>query len=778
MAPQAQPAIRPANRLAKETSPYLLQHAHNPVDWYAWGPAAFKAARERDVPIFLSVGYSTCYWCHVMERESFEDEATGKFMSDKFVCIKLDREERPDVDDIYMNAVQAMTGRGGWPMSVFLEPKTLRPFWAGTYFPPAPAHGMPSFRQVLEALSAAWETRRPDVEDQARAVGETVAERLAAKAAPVQVGREQVGQAVSALLTTFDRVSGGFGGAPKFPQPSYLDLLLEFRRHAGDDESKNAADAAIKTTLDKMALGGVYDQVGGGFHRYSVDRQWTVPHFEKMLYDNAQLAETYARAAKAYDDAFYRRVVRRTLDYVLGEMTAPEGGFYSAQDAEVDGREGLNYLWTKSELTATLPALDASLAADVYGLDGGPNFRDPHHPDEPPSNVLRLSDRPAATALRVGMEPAAFLERMDRINGALYGARSGRRQPRLDDKVLSGWNGLMIGGMAAGGALLGEDRFIRAGARAADFILESMREADGRGLLRSFRAGQAKIPAFLEDYAFLIHGLVELHRAGADESGRYLTAAQELAEEAVRRFGDPATGGFFDTLADQSDLFIRTRSTYDGAIPSGSSVMLENFVDLYELSRRPEDLSWATACLASLSSAIAQSPIATSTATRGLLRLLTIEPAAVGRAFPPGTPQAISAEPAAAPEPVEVYASEETVEVAEGKPAELHVQIRIADGYHINAADPGPGAKDLVPLRVGVIGGTGVSAYADYPEGETFGANGELRIYKGTIDLRIALERHGEWSGRPLLAVTFQACTDTECLLPTTLELDVRIDRP
>ncbi|MCU0689633.1 MAG: DUF255 domain-containing protein, partial [Phycisphaerales bacterium] len=345
----------PSNRLAAERSPYLLQHAHNPVDWWPWGPEALAEARRRDVPIFLSIGYSTCYWCHVMERECFENATIGRQMSEQFLCIKVDREERPDLDDVYMAAVQMLTGHGGWPMSVFLEPHTLKPFWAGTYFPPVPARGLPSFPQVLTRLSTAWSARRSEVLQQADSVAEALRERLAlSEVTPVLVGPKHVGMAVQTLLTIFDRTDGGFGRAPKFPQPVYLDLLLTVRQHLGEEGVRAAADHALKLTLDRMATGGMFDQLAGGFHRYSVDTHWLVPHFEKMLYDQAQLLPVYAQASIIYGDPWYAQIARRIATYLRTEMTSPHGAFYSAQDAEVDGREGLNYVWTPRQITDAL----------------------------------------------------------------------------------------------------------------------------------------------------------------------------------------------------------------------------------------------------------------------------------------------------------------------------------------------------------------------------------------------------------------------------------------
>jgi len=780
-----QPTDQHTNRLVNETSPYLLQHARNPVDWYPWGQEAFGAARERGVPIFLSVGYSTCYWCHVMERESFENEAIAKLMNEKFVCVKVDREERPDVDDIYMAATQELTGSGGWPMSVFLEPEELKPFYAGTYFPPEQRYNRPGFPQVLNGISDAWNDRRQDVMTQANALADAVKQRLAEEQTPVPVGEAQVTQAATQLLQIFDRAEGGFGSAPKFPQPVYLEFLLETRGRADDQATIQSLDEAIRHTLNRMAVGGMRDQVGGGFHRYAVDATWTVPHFEKMLYDNGQLAAVYARAAERYEDDYYRRVVRETLDYVLAEMTDEEGAFWSAQDAEVNHREGQNYLWRVDEIRDVLDNDDAEFAIKVYGLDKGTNFQDPHHPDDPPANVLRLDARPDIVAARMGVTLETFHERLDAINARLYEARAKRDQPHTDDKVLSSWNGLMLIGLADGYRVLGDDRYAEAARKAADFFLNVMLQDDGT-LLRSFRDGQAKQPGFLEDYSHLAAGLLAMHQAGMDGEGRFLRGAETLASAARERFWDDAGGGYFDTLADQSDLFVRTRSTYDGAVPCGASVMLNALLDLHRLTGEQRYGDDAIATLASLSAAIARAPVYPINSTRALLRLLgTGAPAAHPGVFAaPGAEAAQQVDPAGAggpnATPVEVFADTDTVTIGKDSPASFTLALRIAEGFHVVAADPGPGGENLIPLRVSVVRGSGARAYADYPEGKLYGENediGRIRVHFGQVEFEVAVELEGEWSGKPRLAVTYQVCTDTECLQPVTLPLDVAIKR-
>jgi uncharacterized protein YyaL (SSP411 family) len=770
---------RKPNRLIHETSPYLLQHAHNPVDWWPWSDEAFAEARRRNVPVFLSIGYSTCYWCHVMERESFEDEAIAAQMNKDFVCIKVDREERPDVDEVYMAATVMMTGRGGWPMSVFLEPAQRRPFWCGTYFP-ARAHPglqMPTFPQVLDSLSKAYREQKDAVEQQSEELARAVREHLAGAAAPAQLSQEQVADAVTALLKIFDRTNGGFGQAPKFPQPVFLEFLLDARARAADDSTADAIDQAVRRTLDKMACGGIRDHVGGGFHRYAVDAYWLVPHFEKMLYDNAQLARVYARAARWYGDSWYESVARETLAYVQREMTGEGGGFYSAQDAEVDGREGLNYLWTPDEIRAALGPdnpEDADFAIKVYGLDQGTNFKDPHHPEEPARNVLRLDDRPDRIASQFNLSIDGFNERLKQINARLYAARMQRKQPRLDDKVLTAWNGLMIGAFATAARELEAPELLAPAQLAADFVLSDMIEP-GAGLLRSYRAGVAKTPAFLEDHACLMHGLLELARSTSGEARTLnLKHAQIILALAKPAFFDETTGAIYDTRADSTELFVRTRSTHDGATPAGISVMLHALLDLADLTKDAALLRRAVQGLAAISSAVAESPVGTINSTRALLRMLIGDSAtaeALTHAPPPKQPLKSASEVL----PVEIYASIDRITVAQDTPAEFTLVIKIADGYHIPAADPGdsPAARSLIPFRVGIVNGTGIVAYAAYPEGETYAD--EIRVYKGSFELTVALERKGPITGRPLISVMYQACTDTECLAPVTVELDIAL---
>ncbi|MBX3315943.1 MAG: thioredoxin domain-containing protein [Phycisphaeraceae bacterium] len=817
---------RPPNRLAHESSPYLLQHAHNPVDWWPWCADAFEEARRRDVPVFLSIGYSTCYWCHVMERESFENEATARLMNERFVSIKLDREERPDVDDIYMAATQILTGRGGWPMSVFLEPKTLRPFWAGTYYPPEPRHGLPSFKQVLEGMSDAYRDKRTEVMEQASKLGQAVEEHLASGGAthaqmPVAIGMGEVSGAVGALLKLFDRTDGGFGRAPKFPQPVYLDLLLDARRSAGDDATRSAIDHALTLTLDRMAIGGMFDQVGGGFHRYSVDAHWTVPHFEKMLYDNAMLLGVYADAARTLDDGFYARIVARTIDYLLREMvleTQPSNGptnsrafaFATAQDAEVDGHEGKNYVWTREEVMAALGDDDGAFACRVYGVDSGPNFKDPHHPDEPAVSVLRMQDRPEHTAAAMDMEVEAFTSRLDDVNEKLLRARAARKQANIDDKIIAGWNGLAIAGLARAGDV--DARALNAARRAANFLIEHMIEEDAT-LYRIAKIGAGddahggassgetgggvgvKHAAPLEDYAFVIHGMTTLAMKSESDRQVGVTVARALAARARDLFWDDEGGGYYDTMPEAPDLFVRARSTYDGAIPCATSVMIHALIDLHELTGERAYLEDAVGTLAAISPAVKSSPVSTANSTRALLRLLAggmIEESSEAAEANAAARERAGNEEEGLRTPIEVYASVERVTVKDDEPAEVTVKLRVLPGYHvISPLSPvfaaGNDAAALVPLHAHIIGGSGVRVYADYPQGTplaTPGVDGTTGIegvhgIEGEFELRLAIERDPDqpWKGNPLIAITFQACTNTACEKVRTLELDVAIDR-
>ncbi len=765
------------NELIHSTSPYLLQHAHNPVDWRLWSDEAFAEARERDVPVFLSIGYSTCYWCHVMERESFESEAIAKIMNEHFVCIKLDREEHPEIDELYMAATTIMTGSGGWPMSVFLEPEKRKPFWCGTYFPPEPMYNRPSFPQVLQSLASAYKDKRDEVLEQSDALAAAVAEQVSTQQQPVQVGAKHIQASVSGLLRMFDRINGGFGSAPKFPQPVFMELLLDARSIV-DADTKAAIDQSVKLTLDRMGIGGIFDQVGGGFHRYSVDEFWLVPHFEKMLYDNGQLLHLYARAAEVYGDEFYGRIARRTAEYVLREMRDPSSdpgttGFYSAQDAEVNHREGQNYLWNKEEIRAALDSVDAEFAIRVYGLDAGTNFKDPHHPNEPASNVLRLDKRPELVAADLGMSSESFLERLDRINDALYLERSKRDQPGTDDKVVCSWNAMLVSGLVRAGVVLNERSFIEAARHAVGFMLKTLRTPDG-DLSRSWRAHKSEIAAGLEDHAMLLSAMIDLAVADNDDS---LWTDIERLFITTRELFESAPGVFHDTRADRADLFIRPRSLHDGATPSGVGMMSLNYARMIGIASEDRWVEWSVQTLQGVSSSIASNPISVANSTRALISMMK-DRERIGSAYDFAGASDTPTPPA---NPVSVYVSEDQISVGEDAPASFSVALEIDEPFHIVAADPGASeaSKSLIPLRVGLIEGQGVAVYAEYPEGEAFGEGDQrINVHHGRIEFEVAIEKAdgiGPTPGDPVLGITFQTCNQTQCTAPVTVRLPVEL---
>jgi uncharacterized protein YyaL (SSP411 family) len=552
-----------ANRLSAETSPYLLQHRDNPVDWFPWGPEALDRARAEDLPILLSVGYSACHWCHVMERESFEDEATAAFMNQNFVCIKVDREERPDVDAIYMEAVQAFTGQGGWPMTVFLDPDGV-PFYGGTYFPPDESRGMPSFRMVMEAVLEAFHGKREEIRERA----ETMVGRLEALArlSPGGVpGPEQLTEAIATLLSHADPTNGGFGRAPKFPPASSLELILS-REQGSRGPGSGAGAEHVERTFDAMLAGGIYDQLGGGFARYAVDSAWLVPHFEKMLYDNGLLARAYLHGWQVFGHERYRRVCEETLDWLLREMRGPEGGFYSAYDADSEGVEGKFYVWTPDEIRAVLEGaggFDVDAILTYYGVTEAGNFEG--------KNILHLADGAAAPA------PPG----LDSARAALLAARAERVPPGLDDKRLTSWNALAIAALAEAGAVLGRDDYLEAAAACAEFVLGTMRDDDGR-LLRTYKDGRAHLNAYLEDHAFTVEALLVLYESSFDP--RWFAAARELAETMIERFGDPERGGFFSTSSDHETLIARRKEVGDHPIPAGNSAAALGLLRLAALS--------------------------------------------------------------------------------------------------------------------------------------------------------------------------------------------------
>ena len=545
------------NRLIDETSPYLLQHAHNPVDWYAWGEEALARARAEDRPILLSIGYSACHWCHVMERESFENPAIARLMNELFVNIKVDREERPDLDGIYMQAVQALTGHGGWPMTVFLTPDGA-PFYGGTYFPPEDRGHMPGFPRVLTGVAEAYRARRADVDKNAAQLREM----LQRKIVPPQTGPltpALLDRALQGVIGSIDWAEGGFGGAPKFPQPMTLEFLLRQHVRTGSGQALRA----VELTLDKMADGGIYDQLGGGFHRYAVDRIWLVPHFEKMLYDNAQLARVYLQAFLATGSPRYRQVVEETLEYVRREMTHPDGGFYSTQDADSEGEEGKFFVWTVEEVDALLGAEDGPLFRAFFDVTRAGNFEH--------QNILHIAEPAEAVAERLGVTLERLGAAIERGRGILHAAREERVHPGRDEKVLTAWNGMMMRAFAEAGAALERPDWVEVAARNADFVMRELWR-DGR-LLRTWKDGCAKLNGYLEDHACYADALVALYEATFDL--RWLEDARTIADVILDRFADTESGGFFDTASDHEQLVTRPKDIFDNATPSGTSVAVD-----------------------------------------------------------------------------------------------------------------------------------------------------------------------------------------------------------
>jgi uncharacterized protein YyaL (SSP411 family) len=556
------------NRLIHETSPYLKQHAHNPVDWYPWGPEALERARREDKPIFLSIGYSTCHWCHVMAHESFENEGIAALMNKHFINIKVDREERPDLDETYMTAVQLMTGRGGWPMSVFLAPD-LKPFYAGTYFPPEDRGGMPGFPRILQALSEAYHQKRDTVVK----MGQEVESRLKSWAEMAGAGREftpaELSQAAATLKQDFDRVHGGFGGAPKFPRALELNFLLTQYRTAQDQEALEM----VAQSLEKMARGGIYDQVGGGFHRYTVDGEWVVPHFEKMLYDNALLVPLYLAHCQVSGSSLSRRVARETLDFVLRDLGASQGGFYSAWDADSEGVEGKFYVWSMPEFKEVLGS-DAPLAAAAWGVTAAGNFEG--------KNILTLPLSDEELASRFDLTPEEVAQNLKASKERLFAVREGRIKPHRDEKVIVAWNGLMLSALALGAQVLGDKKYYEAAARGTKFLLTEMWRDNQ--LLRIWSDGKASIPGFLDDYAALANACLDLYEA--DFHLDWLETAISLGDQLHDLFLDDADGTYFYVARDQEATLVRSKSVHDQSVPAGNSLAARLFWRLWRFTEK------------------------------------------------------------------------------------------------------------------------------------------------------------------------------------------------
>jgi uncharacterized protein YyaL (SSP411 family) len=591
------------NRLAHESSPYLRQHAHNPVDWYPWGPEALERARALDRPIFLSIGYSACHWCHVMEHESFENEAVARLLNDHFVSIKVDREERPDLDQIYMASVQMLTGSGGWPMSVFLTPD-LKPFTGGTYFPPDDRHGRAGFGRVLRTVAEWWRTRRSDIDHAAEQITEQIRRVGELPDGDGELGPELLRRAADGLNRAFDPMYGGFGSAPKFPHPMDLRLLLRLWKRLGDEHCLHMA----RFTLERMAMGGIWDHLGGGFARYSTDARWLVPHFEKMLYDNALLTDCCVEAFQATGDPFFRTTAEETLGWVLREMTSPDGPFHSTLDADSEGVEGKFYVWGAAEIEQALGKEDAALFGDVYGVEADGNWHDPTGHGPAQANILHRSKTFAQSARLLGMDEGELRRRLADCRRRLFEVRARRVRPGLDDKALTAWNGLMIGALARAAQALDAPAYAEAAARAADFLLGRMRTPDGR-LLRTWSKGhEPKLNGYLEDYSFLIDALVSLYEATFEP--RWVEEAQRLTAVMLEQFDDAAGGGFFFTGRDHERLIARGKDPHDNATPSGNAMATTALLRLAKLTGRADWQRKAEAALRAYRGLLAGHPLA------------------------------------------------------------------------------------------------------------------------------------------------------------------------
>ena len=580
------------NRLIDETSPYLLQHAHNPVDWYPWGPEALERARNEDKPILLSIGYSACHWCHVMEHESFENEEIAKLMNDNFVCIKVDREERPDLDSIYMNAVQMLTGHGGWPMTMFLTPD-LKPFYGGTYYPPVDRQGMPGFPRVLAAIADSYKTRKEEVASSADSITAELKKINRFRAVDEMLTTEVLNQAYSGIVTSFDKLNGGFGSAPKFPPSMNLMFLLRHRKRT----NAPAALEMVELTLQKMARGGIYDHLGGGFARYSVDAHWLTPHFEKMLYDNALLSRVYLYAYQMTGSPLYRQVAEETFEYIIREMTHREGGFYSSEDADSEGEEGKFYVWTYDGIMQALGAEDGKLFCEYFDVTHGGNF-------EHGKSILNIT-RPLESFVEDrGLDLEQTRQTINRAKKKLLHLRGERVRPGRDDKILTAWNALMLTSFAEAANILGRDDYRAVAVRNADFLIGNLMR-EGR-LLRTWKDGRAKLNAYLDDYAYLVEALLAVYEATFEV--KYFEEARRLADTMIAQFWDESEAGFFFTSSDHEQLITRTKDYFDNATPSGNSVAALVLLRLALLTQETEYQRCAVSILRTIHQAMAKYP--------------------------------------------------------------------------------------------------------------------------------------------------------------------------
>ena len=599
----ASPTDTPAkkNRLADSKSPYLLQHADNPVDWYPWGPEAFAKAREEDKPIFLSIGYATCHWCHVMEHESFENPLVAALMNEAFVNIKVDREERPDIDQVYMTVCQMLTGGGGWPLTIIMSPDK-QPFYAGTYIPSESRYGRIGMIDLVPRVAKAWQTDRDSVRGTSSQILAAL-EKMEGRPSGASIDKGAIENAFRQFSDRYDAEHGGFGTAPKFPAPQNLVFLTRYWRRSGNPRALEM----VSNTLEHMRLGGVYDQVGFGFHRYSTDAEWLVPHFEKMLYDQAMLVLASTEAWLATSNPVFKRTAREIITYVLRDMTSPEGAFYSAEDADSEGEEGLFYLWATSEVEAILGEEDASFAASVWNLEPEGNYSDEIKGQPTGRNIPHLDRSREEMARDLKMTDDDFEARLESVRGRLFEVREKRVHPLKDDKVLADWNGLMAAALAFAGRVFDEPEWIRAAKKATDFVLAEMHTENGR-MLHRYREGDASIPAFLDDYVFMTTAMLELYDATFDPE--YLERAIELQQQTQELFWDADSGGFYFTATDNEELLVRQKEVYDGAIPSGNSTSADNLIRLARLTSETEYLRRADQIFAAFSNEVNQLPSA------------------------------------------------------------------------------------------------------------------------------------------------------------------------
>jgi uncharacterized protein YyaL (SSP411 family) len=767
----------PANRLAKESSPYLRQHAHNPVNWYPWGPEAFEKAKKENKLVFLSIGYSSCHWCHVMERESFENAEVAKILNDSFVCIKVDREERPDIDEIYMTALHVFRQSGGWPLSMFLTPEA-KPIVGGTYWPPddrvIDGETVKGFKSILKVMKDVKEKQPKELADQAEEIAKRTQARLEEGLhgrAIVTLERKLIADGIDEVIEGFDGEFGGFGRkargfrGTKFPMPCYLELLLaEAKRTKNNDLSK-----ALALTLGKMATGGIFDQIGGGFHRYSTERTWTVPHFEKMLYDNGQLAEIYARAYETDPKPLYARTIRTTLDFVLRELTAPEGAFYSALDADSEGEEGRFYVWTPKDLEQALPNKDElDFARQLFGVSQGLNF-------EKKYSILTMPE----SAFEHKWTDVKVAEKIEVVRKKLFDIRAKRERPFLDTKILTAWNGQMIAGFATAGRALKEPKYTQAAAKAADFVLANLRTKDGR-LFRTYMTidgkGQARLNGYLDDYAFLVHGLLALHDATNEK--RWLDETKTLTDVMVKWHLDEKAGGYFYTSNDHEKLFARSKDQFDGAQPCGNSVAARNLVRLHAKTGDAKYRDLAQKSLETFAGPLKANPSAITIMLAALGEYLEAKAGTTEQKDDLSKP---GGKATTSDSVVKVTSAAEKPD-ANGKQV-VTITLAIDDGWHIYGNPVGSSelvAGSETTVKVSGKGKPKLAAVV-YPKGKLTKekvANEEIEyfIYEGKIQIKATIQRVAGDKESVELSVNFGACKSGKagvCLKPSEVKLKV-----